>query len=267
MWVPQARRKEALDMQHSLATPDTLSLEKLDGDLCRLPTGSSVDVIDNNLQFIRMLGQPANILSMLTGALNDGVMLATIASRSYRHVNHFDKIVLLDSDRQRGYRLTLHLWDPPYTEAELNDELIHDHRFSFWSSVLTGTLSSENFSLSERGTTFRKYQYIPEKRHLTTAANFYEFVGEAKLAKSEPSRKAAGESYYLSYERIHRVLLPCAYTTCTLVLRGPRERNHSNVYNTSYPSTDTRLTNMMFSGAQVAEKISKLLKTIEHTRL
>src|SRR5262249_29822005 len=161
-----------------------------------------------------------------------------------RHVNHFDKIVLVDSADEHGYRLTLHLWNPPYSEQEINDELIHDHRFSFWSNILTGTLVAEDFARTSDGSAgrrLRQRQYAPEKGALSTMSNFYTFVGEAQLAKQRVTKKPAGQAYHLNYERTHRVVLPREEMTCTLVLRGPRMRNHSNVFNTSYPSQNTTL--------------------------
>jgi hypothetical protein len=201
------------------------------------------------------LGRPENVLSLLERILDDDDVLAEIAVRSYRHVNHFDKIVLVDSERDADYRLTLHLWNPPYTEQELNEELIHDHRFSFWSTVLTGTLRSESFSRRGGGRRYRQYQYVPERR---TSTNFYEFVGEATLRSSGITEKPAGSAYYLAYETIHRVQLPLEDMTCTLVLRGPRERRHSNVFNTAYPDTDVSTVNTPFSPGELATKLTLL---------
>lgn len=211
--------------------------------------------IDRNLSLIESMGRPDRFIHILAQILDDRYLIAEIAGRSYRHVNHFDKIVLVDSDNKLGYRLTLHLWAPPYTETELNDELIHDHRFSFWSTVLTGDLISENFERSNTGRVYRQYQYVPEKR---TLSNFYEFVGESTLHQTKTSRKTVGDSYYLSYERIHRVLLPRTDMVCTLVLRGPRQRDHSNVFNTTYPQWNTRMTNVTLSDRELVTKLSKL---------
>ncbi|WP_229925166.1 hypothetical protein [Streptomyces sulfonofaciens] len=202
---------------------------------------------------------------LLDQYLRDDEMLEKIAARSYRHVNHFDKIVLVDSGDPRGYRLTLHAWCPPYTEKELYDELIHDHRFSFWSTVLTGRLVSQNYSRRQAAqgdvpagnpvTLFRQYRYSPEKLGVSSYANFYQFVDEAELEMTGESVEERGNSYHLQYHRIHRVVLPMEAMTCTMVLRGPRERDFSNVYNTAYPSTDTQSQNVMFTPDELAGKL------------
>lgn len=237
---------------------EKIGFHQLKTILGELSLDATEATIQENLALVRNIGQPSCVLSLLEEVLNDRSLVSEIAGRSYRHVNHFDKIVLIDSDNEQSYRLTLHLWAPPYSEMELQDELIHDHRFSFWSTVLTGDLISENFSRSESGAVFRQYRYIPE----VVTHNFYEFVGEAILAKTRPSRRTAGETYYLWYENIHRVLLPQASTTCTMVLRGPRQRNHSNVYNTTYPRENTRTANVMFTESQMEGKLSGLLEAV-----
>lgn len=231
-----------------------------------LPLAEKAQNVDYNLDLVRRLGASFCKTDLLAHYLSDSALLDEIAARSYRHVNHFDKIVLVDSGERLGYRLTLHLWCPPYTEKELRDELIHDHRFSFWSTILTGRLVSENFSPAADGmaaaaepvTTYRRYRYSPEKKGVTTHTNFYEFTGEAPLGMVGESVELQGSAYHLEYRRIHRVILPRESMTCTLVLRGPRERAFSNVYNTAYPSMDTQSGNSMFSRHELAAKLRDL---------
>ena len=152
--------------------------------------------------------------------------------------------------------MTVHLWQPPYNEQQLNEELIHDHQLSFWSNVLTGNLISENYLPSEHGNTYHQYRYIPEERD---ALNFYKFMGETRLAASGIVKRDPGVSYFLQHERIHRVRLPRQELVCTLVLRGPRASNHSNVYNTVYPHGNFHLTPTMFSPQQLGAKLSRLV--------
>jgi hypothetical protein len=243
--------------------PDAVSsfrLDELRETLMQLPPARSEETIAQNLHLIGGISQPRAVLALLDEVLASPARLASIASLSYHHVNHFDKIVLIDSDSPNGYRLTLHLWQPPYSAEELDDEIIHSHRFSFWSAILTGTLISENFDAADTGLPFRKYSYVPEKK---TKVNFYEFGGEAFLAPTANTDQSAGTAYYLPYEQIHRVVLPAEEMTCTLVLRGPRERNHSDVYNTSYPATDTQTANHTFSSEELAAKLLALRTQIE----
>jgi hypothetical protein len=245
--------------------PDLIT--DLQRTLARLSTDASAETRTRNLRLIDLLGQPRHVLALLERVLGNRALLGEIAGRSYRHVNHFDKIVLVDAASERGYRLTLHLWTPPYSRAELNDELIHDHRFSFWSTILTGNLAAASFVRAPAGDRYRQYQYTPQKRHLSTLANFYQLVGEATLCRGRVSRKPAGTSYFLHYECTHRVVLPRTQMTCTLVLRGPRQRNHSNVFNTSYPASNTQTANVMFTEAELAARLIALSRNIVRKRL
>ncbi|MEU4209493.1 hypothetical protein AB0F13_05705 [Streptomyces sp. NPDC026206] len=240
-----------------------------------LPVAASDRQKDYNLSLVKRLGAAPCMTDLLNQYLADDDLLDEIAARSYRHVNHFDKIVLVDSGDRLGYRLTLHAWCPPYTEKELHDELIHDHRFSFWSTILTGRLVSQNFYRTDSPeaaaapgdptTLFRQYRYSPEKQGVSTHSNFYEFVGETELRMTGESAESQGNAYHLQYHRIHRVALPMEAMTCTMVLRGPRERDFSNVYNTAYPSTDTQSGNTMFTRDELAGKLRNILANINAT--
>ncbi|MHC3470900.1 hypothetical protein ACYF6T_19615 [Streptomyces sp. 7R007] len=253
---------------------DGLGPRGLEAVLRTLPRATDERKKDDNLEFVRRLGAPACIGDLLSAYLDDDESLKQVAGRSYRHVNHFDKIVLVDPGIVGGYRLTLHAWCPPYTEDELCDELIHDHRFSFWSTILTGRLVSQNFSRRPAGmteqagtaggavTSLRQYRYSPEKAGVSTQANFYRFVDEAALEMTGESVEDMGNAYYLEYHRIHRVVLPMESMTCTLVLRGPREREFSNVYNTAYPSTDTQSANVMFTPDELAGKLRAIRQAV-----
>lgn len=252
--------------------PNRLSLTELGHLLGDLSETLNDEQTAANLELIDRLGRPSCIVGLLDEYLKDDDVLDEIAGRSYRHVNHFDKVVLFDSADGCGYRLTLHMWIPPYTEKELHDELIHDHRFSFWSTILTGRLVSQNFARPGDAPAdtpllpFRQYRYSPEKLGAATQSNFYEFVEEAPLHMTGDTVEEQGNSYHLQYHRIHRVALPLHAMTCTLVLRGPRERSFSNVYNTAYPSTDTQTKNVMFSREELTAKLRALKEAVIATR-
>jgi len=217
----------------------------------------------SNLQFVRSLGDPDTILPLLREFMSDSNLLQMIAKRSYRHVNHFDKVVLVDSQKPNGYRLTLHIWNPPFSEKECQDELIHDHRFSFWSTILVGHLKTQEFFVDQDTDDFNSYQYTPEN---SNSENFYKFRGRYGLKKARRLEEKAGGVYYLSYDTTHRVELPEKALTCTLVLRSPRERNFSNVYNTNYPTTDASLSNRMFEPNEMFGHFSCLYTKIEENR-
>lgn len=239
-------------------TTGVWSFDEVARKITALPPPTAPGQREANLNLIGRLARPEQTLSILDDVLEDDDALSRIANRSYRHVNHFEKIVLVDSGRLTDYRLTLHLWLPPYSAEEHDDEMIHDHRFSFWSAILAGTLESVNFETAADGQPFRRYRYRPVKQEESTVQNSYDFDGDCPLAVQERLKETAGGRYYLNYQQIHRVLLPFYEVTCTLVLRGPRERDFSTVYNTSYPAQDLDMVNAMFG----SDKLAGMLNTL-----
>jgi hypothetical protein len=244
-----------------LSVVEAPSYEQVKNCLFHLPKDSSDVTRSENLSLIRRLGQYHTITQLLRHVLDNEPLLNEIAKRSYHHTNHFDKIVLVDTGDQLGYRLTLHLWNPPYSEQEVNDEQIHDHRFSFWSSILIGRIVFQNYVRDASGVMFGEYQYIPERLGLATMGNYYIDVGKSPLLETERSGGEAGEFYNLTYNRIHRVVLPRVEMSCTLVLRGPRQKNYASVFSNSQKYDPTG--NSMFAPEALSEKLLKLLSEIE----
>ncbi|MEU6670235.1 hypothetical protein [Streptomyces sp. NPDC046727] len=240
---------------------DSVSLRQITDVLDRLPIDRSGPTVAANLGLIHQLGQPGTMTGLLQEILGDEKALATIAARSYAHTNHFDKIVLVDSGTPLGYRLTLHLWNPPYSDAEAEDEQIHDHRFSFVSHVVVGTLTSQNFVRDPTGVQFGEYQYIPEKLNdVATVGNYYVNVGTSPLLEADRPSVPQGHSYSLDFAQIHRVLLPRTSPTCTLVLRGPRQKNYASVFSNSQKYDPSA--NAMFAPAELAGKLRIILDHI-----
>lgn len=264
---PWASLPEGLRVDEAHTTPAAAlytragEYEWVRNHLYKLPRDCSGATKTENLALIREVGRPENISSILRHVLSDPSLLKEIAGRSYHHTNHFDKIVLMDTDNQLGYRLTLHMWTPPYSEFEVNDEQIHDHRFSFWSNILVGSITFQNYVRDASGVMFKEYQYIPERLGVATVGNYYIDVGQSPLLEVEQSGGKAGESYHLTYNRIHRVVLPRTEMSCTLVLRGPRQKNYASVFSNSQKYDPTG--NAMFSTESLAGKLSKLLDELE----
>lgn len=230
-------------------------------------TGLSASVaspsIADNRALLEELGQPACMAELLRQVRADRPTLRAVAARSYPHVNQFDKIVLVGSPDRAAYRLTLHLWEGRYSEDQTGEELIHDHRFNFWSVVLAGALVSQPFEGSESGKAYRRYRYFPETFRGRSFSEIYEFTGDTKLRATACTTRTRSESYFLSAENIHRIVLQPARLTCSLVLRGPRLRRYSCVYNTTYPAETARISSAMFSEEQLDAKLANLLREVE----
>jgi hypothetical protein len=226
-----------------------------------LPLDESRATVASNLMLINQLADVEYFIPMVKKIVADRGALGEIAARSYRHVNYFDKIVLSESTNPNGYRLTLHLWMPPFTDRELKKESLHDHRFSFWSAILVGTLQSENFIEDSNGQVMQHYQYIPEDR-AGDSRNLYKFIGDTRLLKASALERRPGESYYQPYFGVHRVILPKSIS-CTIVLRGPRQKVFTNTFRTDIPKADTQIVNAMFSADVIEKKLIAIVNARE----
>ncbi len=238
------------------------NLETIEEELTSLSRNvHNQNVISEHLDYIKALAKRNIPTQIIKEILNDNKTLEAIAARSYEHVNHFDKIVLVDNKDPQGFRLTLHSWNCNYGKDIPDEELIHNHRFSFWSHILRGNLIAENFSeakpFSIERKTFNKYIYRP-----STTGNIHtcSFQEKAQLNKIEEVIKPQGETYYLKFDTIHRILLPQSGTNlCTFVLRGPREREYTNTYNTFYPDRGINSNVPMMQPDQLKGKLTKIL--------
>ncbi|MDG9666938.1 hypothetical protein ONV78_04250 [Hahella sp. CR1] len=232
--------------------------------LLDLPKDVSTDeTIKSNLDFMKGLVKENIPERMLLEILDSEELLEKIAGRSYEHVNHFDKIVLVDNPDPRGYRLTLHNWNPNLDDSKRHEELVHNHRFSFWSHIFRGKLSSDNFIEADEESvelkTFRKYKYMPSK---TGNIHTCDFESEAQLNKIAKTEYVKGQTYYLNYLVTHRVNFPeKGEALCTFVLRGPREREFTNTYNTFYPDRGKEHNTPMMSPAQLENKLRRILES------
>lgn len=240
-----------------------ITLKDIEKELHSLPNSTQDELlVKNNLQYLEDLVKKDVPTSLISEILNNEELLEEIASRSYEHVNHFDKIVLIDNPDPKGYRLTLHSWNCNYGKEIPDEELIHNHRFSFWSHIFRGNLTSENFleakEFSIEKKTFNRYVYRPSN---TGNIHDCEFDAKAQLDKIETITHKQGEVYYLNYKITHRILLPKdGENLCTFVLRGPREREYTNTYNTFYPERGQSSNVPMMTKEELRKKLLKILE-------
>jgi hypothetical protein len=75
--------------------PRHISLPGLEAALAALPRDATPSVIESNVALVADLGNPEDVCRLLESISSDDTAVRLIAGRSYRHVNHFDKIVLV----------------------------------------------------------------------------------------------------------------------------------------------------------------------------
>lgn len=188
----------------------------------------------------RELGAAATTRSLLTELLRDERFLARVAEQSFHHTNHFDKIVFLADGDAGAMRLALNLWRPPFTTSEVADEQIHDHRCEFWSTILFGTLRSEEFERNTGGETYEEVRYRAAASLSGAKRNEYRPIGPVGLRRTRHVVHRAGTTYHLARRQIHRIVISDE-PTATLLLRGPYETEKTSLFTTEEPCEDVEL--------------------------
>jgi hypothetical protein len=108
----------------------------------------------DDIPFIQTILNKDSVIALLEDIIKNPELLQKISERSYTHALGFDKIVLVDlsKDLEQKYQKTqvrLHIWNPLKTNALPIVESLHEHSFDFISTILSGHLENQQFSLSE----------------------------------------------------------------------------------------------------------------------
>ncbi len=116
--------------------------------------GSVPKIRSTDMAKIAPLINRAAALKLIESVLANEVALAAIASRSYTHTLGFRKLVLLDPGLVLpdgkigyGYQLRLHIWEPGSDNGVPLVEAMHEHSFDFTSSMLTGTMENQCYTI------------------------------------------------------------------------------------------------------------------------
>lgn len=155
-----------------------------------------------------------DIQQLLLQLLANPEQLGQISQRSYQHGNGFLKVVLLD----RGYKLRLHIW----FAGQSCEENIHDHRWSFASHILCGTLYSEIWRDARidvcPAVLADEYQYHAARGN---QAAFKTYKGVSQLTCETSLAYSAGQSYVMPEQRLHRIINPGQQLVATIMCTAP----------------------------------------------
>ena len=158
--------------------------------------------------------QANQLTALLQSILQNPQLLQAVGQRSYQHGNGFLKVVLLD----RGYKLRLHIWQA----GQGCEENIHDHRWSFASHILTGTLRSEIWrdvtAANDESFLTQEYQY-----HAANAGQPAFKIQQDNCLLQRDSEVAyhAGQSYVMPEQKLHRIINPGNQLVATIMCTAP----------------------------------------------
>ncbi|WP_432100348.1 hypothetical protein [Streptomyces sp. WAC 04229] len=156
--------------------------------------------------------------------LDDEARFATVARRSVWHPNGFAKIVLLTAP---DYRLRLHAWRGAGVAAPEVQENVHNHRWDFATTIVTGAYWHQEFQAAEGGETFFGYRYqaAGDRRSYQLVP-----VGDRDLRCIFAARLPQGARYTMSNKVLHKVVPDFAESAVSLVLEGPPLPTEVDVY-------------------------------------
>ena len=169
------------------------------------------------------------LVKRLRNLCDDESVLDIIASRSYRHPNGFDKIVLKYHGKGLP-SLRLHIWWN--ATQDVND--VHNHPWDFKSSVISGAIENRVFvtrkskPASHAGDIYNHYKIHHSKLY---GIKEVVFVDKCELQETVLSRYESGQSYFQRSNTVHTVSPISKSGVCsTLVLQDLFINNQCDIF-------------------------------------
>lgn len=164
--------------------------------------------------WLQLQCHPVQVYALIQQILRDPKLLAEVSARSYQHGNGFLKVVLID----RGYKLRLHIWQA----GQPCEENIHDHRWSFASTILMGELHSEIWRdvPADQAADLITPEYVYHAATASSAA-YKQDIGMARLTRAAHVAHRAGQAYVMPELRLHRILNAGTATVATMMCTAP----------------------------------------------
>ena len=203
---------------------------------------------------LNVLGQRAQVATLLRGVLDDPELEQQIASRSYTHSNGFDKIVLIDS-KEPEYKVRFHVWWPSESTVYIED--VHNHSWDFSSVILTGAFKFQVFQPEDQGVALYHYR----KTLLQGNEHSMDYMGQSKLSCTFDSIIITGCSYMLSRDVLHRVSSIDNQVTSTLLIQGPVVKTASDIF-TDQPDHKA-IPIRPFESSELRQKLQNYLTVVE----
>lgn len=153
--------------------------------------------------------------------------------RARFHDNGFLKVLLVDVDEwpEReflGCRLVLHIWDE--SSATGQPENVHNHRWPFWSVLLTGALTWEHYEERYAAGGEEAYQRFAYGSPGTGASYSMAPSGCVNLTRRFSATVTAGSTVAMDPDELHRVARHGQAAAATLLLQGRPCRDRTSVY-------------------------------------
>jgi hypothetical protein len=212
-----------------------------------IPTDVSITLVAEFLALYA--GNGDGLRADLRALLADNARLGQCASKSYLHGNGFYKIVLSETAL---YKLRLHVWLPGATA----EENLHEHRWHFASTVLTGALYSEIHAedVTANAQEYEEYLYLA-KDGVSPPSQTY--IGKTRLACLRTSVRRAGQHYAMKPNTLHRIVRTDGGLTATLMCQSSPARRSNRLL--TRPGQVPDVAQRYMSPADLATVVTRLL--------
>ncbi len=205
----------------------------------------------------------AGRLTDLLGAIAQAIREDRLArGNSHQHAHGFTKLGLYRSSKS-GFSIRLHIW---WSGIRAYDDSPHDHRWSFYSRLLSGSLRIRNFAEHRSTTNPEPEQWCKYRYHDASAdgVKLVEPAGPAMLGLASECILQAGCSHTLAPTQPHQVFGRDGAIAGTLVVTAPPTRSYSNVYHKA-PRSENRYSfaGQRLNNVQVAQLIERYCQSIE----
>jgi hypothetical protein len=176
---------------------------------------------DEGRNALEFLGSPDVLRLLIWDILKRPDALARSSSMSYRHALGFQKVVL--RELPNGVQLRLHIWN---SDVNRLPEDIHDHRYSFVSHVISGSLTNKLYVSDVTGKSYFEY-----RDYSLPSDNCWSFRWHAEVGVDLLSADVhtAGSTYLVTSDALHTVEVPFGTMASTLYIQFSTERSWTRV--------------------------------------
>jgi hypothetical protein len=172
----------------------------------------------------RVFSEPPILNFLIQLLRSNPYFFEKVKKESYYHENGFHKIVLLSGSY---FKLRLHQFGAC---EKVPMENIHDHRWPFASSILTGRLEMDLFQTGKSAAESEKLFHFIYNSDKQTGSYSTTLQGQINMAKKETRCYEQGDTYLMLPHELHRIKNKPGEESITLILTGKPQSKLCNLY-------------------------------------
>lgn len=185
---------------------------------------------------------------------DEPVVLEELANKSYAHENGFFKLTLIDSPKAR-FRVRLHFWSAEKV-TPISIENIHNHRFNYYSYLLSGSLQNKIWRAGNNGMELMHFRYYPR---LQKESYILEHHGDTRLETLSEMQYYQGDLYCMKAEDLHTASVLAGTNAVTLFIEERSNlRNYADVFSTEYSPKNLSRSSPSLTSAKYLELLAAI---------